>query len=130
MDSSNELWVALAEKAYVQANQFGWIRPGLPGNGQNSYSSIDGGYIATALGHVTGQVTIAFASVVPSASFTTFVSAFNAGEFIGFASKSTPVVGSGVVGSHAYAAVSYDAAAQTVTLYNPWGPEYGLLTLT
>ena len=42
-NAGNELWVALAEKAYVQANQFGWIRPGLSGNGQNSYSGIEGG---------------------------------------------------------------------------------------
>ena len=26
-NTANELWVGLAEKAYVQANQFGWIRP-------------------------------------------------------------------------------------------------------
>jgi hypothetical protein len=129
-NASNELWTALAEKAYAQANQFGWIRPGLPGNGQNSYSGIEGGYIYAALGHITGQSTIAFASVTASTSFTTFASAFNAGKMIGFASKVTPASGSGVVGSHAYTVVSYNSSAQTVTLYNPWGPEYGLLTLT
>ena len=43
--ASNELWTALAEKAYVQINEMGWLRSGLPGNGQNSYSAIEGGYI-------------------------------------------------------------------------------------
>ena len=128
-NSANELWTMLAEKAYVQANQFGWIRPGLPGNGQNSYSGIEGGYIYAALGHVTGQSTIAFASTSSSTSFTTFVTAWNAGKMIGFASKSTPA-SSDVVGSHAYSVMSYNSVAQTVTLYNPWGPNYATVTLT
>ena len=38
---------------------------------------------------------------------------------IGFASQ--PRRRSGVVGSHAYAVVGYNAATQTVTLFNPWG---------
>jgi hypothetical protein len=129
-NSGNELWTALAEKAYVQANQFGWIRPGLPGNGQNSYSGIEGGYIYAALGHVTGSSTVAFASVTSGTSFSTLVTAFNNGKLIGFASKSSPAAGSGVVGSHAYAMVGYNTSNQSVTLYNPWGPEYGTITLT
>jgi hypothetical protein len=35
-----------------------------------------------------------------------------------------------VVGGHAYAVVGYNANTQTITLFNPWGAEYGLLTLT
>jgi hypothetical protein len=128
--ASNELWTALAEKAYCQANEFGWIRPGLPGNGENSYTGIEGGYIYAALGQITGQSTIAFASVTSGTSFQTFANAFNAGKMVGFASKQTTPAGSSVVGSHAYTVVSYNSSAQTVTLYNPWGPEYGLLTLT
>jgi hypothetical protein len=124
-----ELWVALAEKAYVQANQFGWIRPGLPGNGQNAYSGIEGGYIYASLGHVTGQSTIAFTSTATGTGFNTFVAAWNAGELIGFASKVTPT-SSSVVGSHAYSVVGYNSSTQTVTLYNPWGPTYAQLTLT
>ena len=49
---------------------------------------------------------------------------------IGFASYANPASGSGVVGSHAYAVVSYNAFDQTVTLFNPWGTEYGLITLS
>jgi len=31
------LWVALAEKAYVQMNEAGWLRPSSSGGGQNAY---------------------------------------------------------------------------------------------
>lgn len=128
--SANELWTMLAEKAYVQANEFGWIRPGLSGSGQNSYAAIEGGYIYAALGHITGQGTAAFLSTSSVSGFTTFVNSWNAGKSIGFASKSSPTSGSGVVGNHAYAVIGYNATNQTITLYNPWGPNYATLTLT
>ena len=71
----------LAEKAYVQANQFGWIRPGLPGNGQNSYSGIEGGYIYAATGHITGPIDDrVLRRLRPLSNFTTFVNAWNAGK--------------------------------------------------
>ena len=89
-NAGNELWTALAEKAYVQINEMGWLRTGLPGNGQNAYAAIEGGYIYAALGQITGQATASFASTAASTGFTTFVTAYNSGKSIGFASKITP----------------------------------------
>jgi hypothetical protein len=129
-NAGNELWTALAEKGYVQLNELGWERSGLSGNGQNNYNAISGGYIYAAQGQVTGLGTVAFAATgtAPNYDFSTFVSAFNGGKMIGFASKSAPGLSS-VVGGHAYAVVGYNATNQTVTLFNPWGIQYGLLTL-
>ena len=119
--AGNELWTMLAEKAYVQLNEMGWQRAGLSGSGQNSYAAIAGGYCYAALGHITGQATIAFAQTSSAANFNVFVTAFNQGKMIEFASKSTPASNT-VVGGHAYAVVGYNAKTQTITLFNPWAP--------
>lgn len=127
--ANNELWVSLAEKAYAQINEMGWLRGYLSGNGQNSYAAIENGYIYAALGHFSGQATVAFTSTLVGANFDEFVDAYNQGKLIGFSSNRTPTSTS-VVGNHAYAVVQYDAAHQTVLLFNPWGIQYGLLTMT
>jgi hypothetical protein len=105
-----------------------WTRPGLPKNGQNSYLAISGGYLQPALHHVTGQSTNTYLATKKVNNFTTFVAAYNAGEAIAFGTKPKPPNRS-IVGGHAYSVVGYNASTQRGTLYNPWGPEYGTITL-
>lgn len=126
-DPSNELWVALAEKAYAQINESGWLGQ----DNTNSYEGISGGYMAYALEHVTGSN----ASLANSLDFNSIVDAFNSGKLIGFCSKDETEVGSGIVPLHAYALTGYDSSTETFTLFNPWGihSSYftpGLLELT
>ena len=78
---------------------------------------------------ITGQNTSPFTMTSSTSGFQTFVTAYTANKMIGFASMSTPA-SSSVVGNHAYAVVGYNATNQTITLFNPWGVEYGLVTMT
>ena len=114
-------------------NEMGWIRPSSWGGGQNKYTGISGGCMYMAMAQITGQATVAFTSTASSSSFNSFVAAYNAGKEICFGSKDDPL-SSSVVGNHAYAVVSYNATAHTVTLFNPWGINNGsapgLVTLT
>ena len=124
-NTSNELWVALAEKAYVQLCQANWVR----GSSVTTYVGISGGYISEALAQITGKKT----TLGNRLDETALVNAVKAGAMIGVASKSSGVA-AGVVSGHAYALVGYDAATKKFTLFNPWGVNNhsapGKLTLT
>lgn len=120
--SNNVLWVALAEKAYVQMNANGWLRMGLGGNGVNSYQAIAGGYFSMAVAQVAGRTSTTAA--MNGSTFAQFKTAFDTGKMIGFASMYSPALSS-IVGGHQYVAISYNASAQTVTMFNPWGVNNG-----
>jgi Calpain family cysteine protease/Bacterial pre-peptidase C-terminal domain len=112
-DSSNELWIALAEKAYAQLNESG----GIYQDNTNSYSGIgNGGYIADALQHITGSKVL---MNVPL-NLDKIINATKLGESIGFGSKSKPIADN-IVATHAYALVNYNSSTQKFTLFNPWG---------
>jgi hypothetical protein len=132
--SSNELWVELAEKAYVEINESGWIRPASWGGGQNVYNAISGGCMFMALNQITGQTTVAETATVNStAAFNAFAAAFNAGKSVCLGSVDDPS-NSLIVGDHAYAVLSVNTQNDTVTVYNPWGinngHDSGVITLS
>ena len=126
--TSTVLWVALAEKAYAELNEQGWVQTDPTEAGRNSYSALDGGNMFQALTEITGM-NGAYSLVSGNA----FVQAYNAGSLITFGTVDQPV-DPGVIGGHAYAVVSYNKATQQVTLFNPWGMNNGaapgLITLT
>ncbi|MGI0485045.1 pre-peptidase C-terminal domain-containing protein [Pantanalinema rosaneae CENA516] len=101
----NELWVLLAEKAYAQLNEIGWL-----GRGSNtsSYPAIEGGSMS-AISHITGRNTSGYRSLSAD-GLDTVVDMFYNGRIIYLST-----------GGHALTITDYDAMTQQFTVYNPWG---------
>ncbi|WP_029636465.1 C2 family cysteine protease [[Scytonema hofmanni] UTEX B 1581] len=118
-NSTNELWVTLAEKAYAQINESGWIYQ----DNTNSYKGIShGGYTSDAFSQITGRNVSSFNAL----DFNSIVNAFNSGQLIGLATLGTGVA-SNIVPDHAYVLVGYNSSTQKFTLFNPWGIDNGSL---
>jgi Calpain family cysteine protease len=110
------LWVALAEKAYAQANGSGFVTTGNVGS--DSYNALNNGWPSWALQAITGKSAGEY-SVNPS----NIAAAWNAGQLIVLCSMSNPS-SAYIVGSHAYAVVGDNASARYPFLvYNPWGTD-------
>jgi hypothetical protein len=116
--SNGILWVALAEKAYAEANGAGYVTTGNMGN--NSYSALNGGWPSWALQAITGKPASSFV-INPS----NIASAWKAGQLIVLGTS--PNAGDNLIvgdsqGTHAYAMINYNASSgNPFELYNPWG---------
>jgi Ca2+-binding RTX toxin-like protein len=126
-DPANELWVALAEKAYAQLNESGWIGQ----DSTNSYQGLYAGKIANAMTHVTGWTTYhvsMYTDAKPdpltgptlTLSRDQIIEKVNAGKLLGLGSLETPP-NSKVVGHHAYTVTGYNPTTGWFGLYNPYG---------
>jgi len=111
------LWVALAEKAYAQANGKGYVTT--QHVNQDSYSAMDGGWPAWAIQAITGK----YCSNV-GVNTTSMTTAWNNGQIICLGSSPNAndnlIVGDSQ-GTHAYAVVGYNSSTHQFELYNPWG---------
>ncbi|MBK4732627.1 hypothetical protein JJD41_22565 [Oxynema sp. CENA135] len=132
-NSANELWVALAEKAYAQMNEAGWMKrytkEGIDLHGLNSYKGIEGGWTNVSVAHINNQS--GTWKDLKSSTASSVVTAFNSGKLINFASFGLdasgqgPTKGSSVVSGHAYPMVGYNQSTGKFTLFNPWGLDGG-----
>ncbi|HET6880964.1 MAG TPA: C2 family cysteine protease, partial [Pirellulales bacterium] len=110
--TGNSLWIPLLEKAYAEWNQTG--KEGR--NGQNSYASIEGGWMATVDAQVLGHNATDYSMTDADKQYAISALAAHQAVTIG-----TAYANYGLVASHAYAITGYNASTDTFTLYNPWG---------
>src|SRR5690606_24708526 len=106
---NKELWVALAEKAYAQINESGWLRRHDRLNGNNSYHAIAGGYPRNALAQIIGIKTGSTGINSRMASLADVVRKMRNGDIVTFGSAAKPKW-SPVVGNHAYTVIAYNSA--------------------
>jgi hypothetical protein len=122
-DTTNTLWIALAEKAYTQFEEI--VQGG--GYGTNCYSLIEGGIPGTVYNNVLGYAPNYF----DMSSQQAMINAINGNQAVGICTNGTTDSNSGLHPGHAYSVIGYDNIAGTFTLYNPWGfDQPGPLTWT
>jgi hypothetical protein len=110
------LWVALAEKAYAEANGAGYVTTQYVGC--DDCSALNGGWPMWALQAITGK---------PASDFNLnpndVANAWNQGKLVVLCTPNNPN-SSYIVGSHCYAVVGYNfASGLPFEVFNPWGTD-------
>jgi hypothetical protein len=121
-NASTEMWVALAEKAYVQLAESGWSRGAVP----NAYDSISGGWMKDVIPQVT-----ALGAVHKSIGSTTkaqLITLANSNTLLTAGFVYGTIAGDGIVNGHAYTITGYDATTDKFFLRNPWGYSHASVT--
>ncbi len=117
---NNVLWVALAEKAYVQLSESGWDGHGTT----NAYANVSFGDPATAYTVITGHTASDIGISGPSASIiTSMVALINSGNALTLSTKVDPTAldaNSGLVANHEYMVVGYSASSGLFEIVNPY----------
>ena len=131
---AGEMWVALAEKAYAQANEIGAFGRATQAN---SYRFIEGG-LEESLQHITNLNTTTYSAFYSNSGWTTAsnslatwntyrntaIAAINAGRSLWLGSFGNTYDSSGkrnLVSGHAFAITGYNASTGRFTISNPWG---------
>jgi Calpain family cysteine protease/Calx-beta domain/Ser-Thr-rich glycosyl-phosphatidyl-inositol-anchored membrane family len=115
-NASTEMWVALAEKAYVQLAESQWSR-GL--NSSNAYDSISGGWMRDVIPQVTALGAVA--QSVGSTTKVQLIALANSNALLTAGFVYGTIAADGIVNGHAYTITGYDATSDKFFLRNPWG---------
>ena len=128
-NTGNELWIALAEKAYAQLAESGWSRPNYnSAYNTNSYEALDSGWMDLTMQQITGLAT-ATVTLSPTTTMTAtqLINLVNSSQLltVGFVNGDG---GGLIVNNHAYTITTYNSTNQTFYLDNPWGTKDAQLT--